>query len=46
MAGEARPPIPSKDFAAALFGLYVGKQPLQDDIKQGLVSRAPALFKP
>lgn len=46
MAGEAKPPIRSKEFAAALFGLYVGQQPLQDDIKQGLVARAPALLKP
>jgi len=46
MAGEARPPIRSKDFAAALFALYVGKHPVQDDIKQGLVARAPALLKP
>ena len=46
MAGQAKPPISSKDFAAALFGLFIGKQPIQDDIKQGLVSRAPTLLKP
>jgi hypothetical protein len=46
MAGEARPPIRSKDFAAALFGLYVGEHPVQDDLKRGLVARAPALLKP
>jgi len=40
MAGEARPPIADKAFAAAVFGLYLGEQPLQEDIKQGLVSRA------
>jgi hypothetical protein len=40
MAGEARPPIADKAFAAAVFGLYVGDRPLQEDIKQGLVSRA------
>lgn len=40
MAGQPRPPLASKDFAAALFGLYLGDKPLQEDIKQGLVSRA------
>lgn len=40
MAGEARPPIADKAFAAAVFGRYLGEQPLQDDIKRGLVSRA------
>jgi len=39
MAGQARPPIASKDFAAAVFGLYLGDKPLQHDIKQGLVAR-------
>lgn len=40
MAGEARPPIADKAFAAAVFGLYLGERPLQEDIKQGLVARA------
>jgi Chalcone isomerase-like len=40
MAGEARPPIGDKAFAAAVFGLYLGENPLQEDIKRGLVSRA------
>jgi hypothetical protein len=44
MVGEAKPPIESKDFLAALFGLYVGAEPLQEDIKQGLVSRAKTLL--
>ena len=30
-----------KDFAAAVFGIWLGPKPIQDDIKRGLVSRAP-----
>ncbi len=44
MVGAVKPPIESKAFSTALFGLYVGAQPLQEDIKQGLVSRAPQLL--
>jgi hypothetical protein len=44
MVGQAKPPIESKDFAAALFALYLGPKPLQKDIKQGLVSRAGELL--
>ena len=44
MVGQAKPPLESKDFAAALFNIYVGTKPLQDDIKQGLVSRAGQLL--
>jgi hypothetical protein len=44
MTGEARPPIADKAFAAAVFDRYLGDQPLQDDIKQGLVSRAPEVL--
>jgi hypothetical protein len=44
MAGEARPPIADKAFAAEVFGLYLGERPLQEDIKQGLVSRAAAVM--
>ena len=43
MAGQPRPPIASKDFASALYGLYLGDRPLQPDIKAGLVSRVPSL---
>jgi hypothetical protein len=44
MVGQTKPPIESKAFSTALFGLYVGAQPLQEDIKQGLVSRVPQLL--
>jgi hypothetical protein len=46
MAGATRPPIRDKTFAAAVFALYVGEHPLQDDIKAGLTSRAAELLKP
>ncbi len=46
MAGEARAPIRDKAFAAAVFALYVGEHPLQDDIKAGITSRAADLLKP
>jgi hypothetical protein len=46
MAGQARPPLASKEFTARVFGLYLGDAPLQDDIKADLVSRAPELLKP
>jgi hypothetical protein len=46
MAGNPRPPIADKTFAAAVFALYVGEAPLQEDLKADLVSRAAALLKP
>jgi len=46
MAGQPRPPIANKEFAARVFGLYLGEKPLQDDIKVDLVSRAGELLKP
>lgn len=41
VAGQAKPAIADKDFAAAVFGIWLGPKPIQDDIKRGLVSRAP-----
>jgi hypothetical protein len=46
MAGTAKPPLADKAFAAAVFGLYVGEHPLQDDIKAAITSRAGDLLKP
>jgi hypothetical protein len=43
LAGRRRPPIESKDFAAAVYGIYLGDRPLQEDIKRGLVSRLTSL---
>ena len=46
MAGQPKPPIASREFTEAVFGLFIGEKPLQSDIKQGLVSRAGELLKP
>jgi len=45
VAGQAKPPIADKDFAAAVFGVWLGDKPIQDDIKKGLVSRAAEVLK-
>ena len=39
MAGLGKPPIADKNFAAAVFGIWMRQQPLQEDIKKALVSR-------
>jgi hypothetical protein len=39
MLGQRKPAIADKSFAAAVFGLYVGEHPLQEDIRAGLVAR-------
>jgi hypothetical protein len=45
IAGQAKPPIADKAFAAALFSVWLGPRPLQEDIKRGLASRAPELIQ-
>lgn len=45
VAGLAKPPIADKAFATAVYSIWLGDKPIQDDIKQGLVSRAPSLIK-
>ena len=42
-AGETKPPIADKAFAAAVFGIWLGEKPLQGDIKRDLVARFPML---
>jgi hypothetical protein len=44
-AGQAKPPIVDRAFAAALFGVWLGPKPIQEDIKKALVSRAGELLK-
>lgn len=39
MAGEKKPRIEDKAFAAAVFGIWLRETPIQDDIKVDLVSR-------
>jgi Chalcone isomerase-like len=46
MAGKPKPPIANKAFAAAVFALYLGETPLQDDLKVDLVSRAAQVLAP
>lgn len=36
-AGAAKPPIADKNFAAAVFGIWLGEKPIQEDIKLDLV---------
>ncbi|HEV8674915.1 MAG TPA: chalcone isomerase family protein [Methylomirabilota bacterium] len=45
MAGKPKPPIADRHFAAAVFAVWLGEKPIQEDIKKGLVSRAPVLIK-
>jgi Chalcone isomerase-like len=39
--GQPNTPIADKDFAAAVFAIWLGEYPVQADIKRDLVSRAP-----
>lgn len=39
MAGQVKPRIEDKNFAAAVFGIWLREAPIQDDIKADLVSR-------
>ena len=45
LAGLNKPPIADKAFAAAVFGIWLGEKPVQEDIKKDLVSRAGELLK-
>jgi hypothetical protein len=45
MAGQPRPPLADRDFAAAVFAVWLGEKPIQEDIKKGLVSRAAAQIR-
>jgi hypothetical protein len=41
VAGQEKPVINDKDFAAAVFAIWLGDKPIQDDIKRDLVARLP-----
>jgi hypothetical protein len=45
VAGQEKPAIDDKNFAAAVFGIWLGAKPIQDDIKRDLVARGPQLLK-
>lgn len=45
VAGADKPPINDKTFASAVFGIWLGEKPIQDDLKKALVSRVPELLR-
>jgi hypothetical protein len=45
MAGQAKPPIADKAFAMAVFGIWLGEKPIQEDLKKAIVSRAGELIR-
>jgi hypothetical protein len=44
-AGQPNTPIADKDFAAAVFGIWLGEYPIQEDLKHDLVSRTSLLIR-
>jgi hypothetical protein len=45
VAGLKKTPIADKAFAQAVYSIWLGDKPIQEDIKKGLVSRAGSLIK-
>ena len=45
VAGQSKPAIDDKPFAAAVFAIWLGDKPVQEDIKKDLVVRAEGLLK-
>jgi len=45
VVGQAKPVIADKTFAAAVFSIWLGEKPIQDDIKRGLISRAAEVLR-
>jgi len=45
VAGVDKPEIADKAFAAAVFGIWLGDKPIQNDIKKSLLSRAGEFIK-
>ena len=45
VAGLGKPPIANRKFAEAVFAIWLGDKPIQEDIKPALVSRAPELLR-
>jgi hypothetical protein len=44
MAGEPRPPLADREFAARVFAIWLGDSPIQADIKRDLVARIAGLW--
>ncbi len=45
VAGADKPAINDQAFAAAVFGIWLGDKPIQEEVKSGLVGRAGELLK-
>lgn len=45
VAGADKPPINDKPLASAVFSIWLGDKPVQEDVKKDLVSRAGQLLK-
>jgi len=45
VAGAEKPPINDKTLASAVFAIWLGEKPVQDDLKKDLVSRSGDLLK-
>ena len=45
MAGTPKPPIADKAFASAVFAIWLGAKPVQEDLKKAIVSRAGELLR-
>jgi hypothetical protein len=45
VAGADKPVINDKALAAAVFGIWLGEKPVQEDVKKDLVARAGSLLK-
>ncbi len=45
MAGTPKPPIADKAFASAVFAIWLGEKPIQEDLKKAVVSRAGELIR-
>ncbi len=45
VAGEDKPVMNDKAFASAVFAIWLGDKPIQDDVKRDLITRAAELVK-
>jgi Chalcone isomerase-like len=45
VVGVEKPPINDKEFAAAVFRIWLGEKPVQEDLKEDLVSRAGEVLR-
>jgi hypothetical protein len=43
--GAPKPTIADKNFAAAVFAIWLGDEPIQEDVKRDLIARVPPVVK-